>query len=472
MLAGAIGVNWGSLMSHRLPPSTVVRMLKDNGINKVKLFDADGSTVNAFARTGIELMLGIPNDQLSHLARDYNNAQRWVTHNVTKYLHIGGFDIKYIAVGNEPFLESFNGAFIDVTLPALKNIHRALVEAGISHHMKPTVPLNADVYDSPADSPIPSSGNFRADIRKHMVQLVHFLHAINAPFIINIYPFLSLYQNPNFPMDFAFFEGRGKPLDDAGVIYTNVLDANHDTLIWSLKKAGVPDMKVIVGEIGWPTDGDKNANVKQAKRFYDGLLTKLARGKGTPMRPGRMEVYLFALIDEDLKSVLPGNFERHWGIFTYDGRPKFQMDISTGRGRDKYLVGAKGVEYLAEQWCVLNDEAAGGIFERIPASVNYACSNADCTSLGYGCSCGGLDQKGNVSYAFNAYFQAQDQDERACDFQGLAKIVKKNASQNGCLFPVQILSSRAIRTVTGVELCPLLKILVALILLHNYFFTC
>ncbi|KAE8787503.1 Glucan endo-1,3-beta-glucosidase 8 [Hordeum vulgare] len=71
----------------------------------------------------------------------------------------------------------------------------------------------------------------------------------------------------------------------------------------------------------------------------------------------------------------------------------------------------------------------------------YACSNADCTALGYGCSCNGLNHDGNISYAFNIYFQTMDQDVRACSFGDLAKIVTTNASQGGCVFPVQILSA-------------------------------
>ena len=40
-------------------------------------------------------------------------------------------------------------------------------------------------------------------------------------------------------------------------------------------------------------------------------------------------------------------------------------------------------------------------------NVGYACSCADCTALGYGCSYSALDACGNASYAFNAYYQAQ-----------------------------------------------------------------
>ncbi|GAB2227223.1 hypothetical protein Droror1_Dr00009036 [Drosera rotundifolia] len=95
-----------------------------------------------------------------------------------------------------------------------------------------------------------------------MIDIVNFLKEKKAPFVVNIYPFLSLNQNPNVPIDFAFFDGANKPIDDNGKTYTNVFDGNYDTLIWTLKKAGFGDMKIIVGEIGWPTDGDINANMK------------------------------------------------------------------------------------------------------------------------------------------------------------------------------------------------------------------
>lgn len=340
-----------------------------------------------------------------------------------------------MGVGNEPFLKSYNGSFEQMTFPALKNIQKALDEAGHGDKIKATIPLNADVYESSTDKP--SDGNFRSDIRDLMVQIVHFLHENDAPFSVNIYPFLSLYQGNNFPEDFAFFDNKGRSITDKNVQYNNVFDANFDTLVWSLKKANVPDLKIIVGEAGWPTDGHMKANVELAKRFYDGLFKKLASNKGTPMRPGSIEVYLFGLLDEDMKSIAPGTFERHWGIFRFDGIPKFEIDF-TGRGNDKLPVAAKGVEYMENKWCVAREEvqdfvAAGG-------QVDFACATADCTSLGLGNSCADLDARGNVSYAFNMYFQTMDQSVEACDFKGMAKIVTTNPSTKDCFFPIQFQS--------------------------------
>ncbi|KAF8398797.1 hypothetical protein HHK36_014656 [Tetracentron sinense] len=180
----------------------------------------------------------------------------------------------------------------------------------------------------------------------------------------------------------------------------------------------------MVGEVGWPTDGDKNANVNYALRFYNGLFTRLAANKGTPMRPGYIEVYLFGLVDEDAKSVAPGNFERHWGIFRYDGQPKYSMDLS-GQGQDKLLVAAKNVEYQSQRWCVFNPNAKD--MSKLVDNINFACSFADCTTLGYGSSCNSLDAQGNASYAFNMYFQVQNQQDQSCDFEGLAMATTQNA---------------------------------------------
>ncbi|KAH1083535.1 hypothetical protein J1N35_023296 [Gossypium stocksii] len=431
-----LGVNWGTMASHKLPPKTVVQMLKDNGIKKVKLFDADSTTMNALAGSDIEVMVAIPNDQLLAM-NSYKRAKDWVRRNVTRYNFDGGVNIKYVAVGNEPFLTTYNGSFINITFPALENIQNALNEAGVGDSIKATVPSNADVYNSPESNPVPSAGRFRPDISGLMTQIVEFLAKNGAPFTINIYPFLSLYGNDDFPFNYAFFDG-GNPIVDNGIQYTNVFDANFDTLVSSLRAIGHGDMTIIVGEVGWPTDGDKNANIANAQRFYNGLMPRLAGNVGTPLRPGYLEVYLFGLLDEDVKSVAPGNFERHWGIYRYDGQPKFPLDLS-GQNQNRFLIPAQNVEYLPQKWCVFNPNAND--LSKLADNINYACTFSDCTALGYGSSCNILDANGNASYAFNMYYQVQNQNDMACNFQGLAIVTTQNPSQGTCNFIIQIASS-------------------------------
>nr|GMC49846.1 glucan endo-1,3-beta-glucosidase 5-like [Ipomoea batatas] len=322
------------------------------------------------------------------------------------------------------------------TFPALQNVQAALIKAGLGNKVKVTIPLNADVYQSSSEKP--STGDFRQDIRDLMVSIVKFLSDNGAPFTVNIYPFISLYNDPNFPTDYAFFDGYSNSIDDNGKVYSNVFDANHDTLVWALQKNGFPNMSIIIGEIGWPTDGDIHANVKYAQRFNQGFMTRISGGKGTPLRPGPIDAYLFSLIDEDAKSIQPGNFERHWGIFNFDGTPKYNLSLGANSGR---LVPASGVHYLTQQWCVIAPTASLDN-PQIADSVGYACSHADCTSLGYGTSCGDLDSRGNISYAFNSYYQENNQLPSACKFPGLSVITNKDPSTPTCKFKVMIQTSR------------------------------
>ncbi|EOY29103.1 O-Glycosyl hydrolases family 17 protein isoform 2 [Theobroma cacao] len=320
--ASGIGVNWGTQSTHPLPPSTIVRMLKDIGFQKVKLFDADATTLKALGKSGIQVMVGIPNDLLPTLANSVQAAQDWVAQNVSSHVSSNAVDIRYVAVGNEPFLGAYNGSYIGLTLPALENVQSALIKAGLAGQVKVTVPLNADVYQSSTN--LPSDGDFR--------------------------------------------------------VYENVFDANHDTLVWALQKNGYGNLSIIVGEIGWPTDGDKNANPKYAQQFNQGFMSRVIAGKGTPMRSGPVDAYLFSLIDEDAKSIQPGNFERHWGLFYFDGQPKYPLRLGTTSSNG--LVPATDVRYMAKKWCVMSP-SANLDDPQVGPSVSYACSHADCTSLGF-----------------------------------------------------------------------------------------
>ncbi|KAL2228959.1 glucan endo-1,3-beta-glucosidase 8 [Sesamum indicum] len=436
MATSSVGVNWGTMASHQLPARNVVDMLKDNGFDKVKLFEADEGILEALCGTDIEVMLAVPNYMLEEMSLDPGAAASWVEANLTAYAYPGGVNIRYVAVGNEPFLKTYNGTYLQHTLPALRNIQEAINRAGLGSEIKAIVPFNADIYYSPESNQVPSAGDFRPEIRDLTVQIVQYLYSNAAPFVVNIYPFLSLYQNTYFPLDFAFFDGSNRPFRDGNYVYTNVFDANFDTLVWALTKAGYPDIKIIVGEVGWPTDGDKHANIENAKRFNQGLVRHALSGEGTPARKGEIDVYLFSLVDENAKSIDPGSFERHWGIFEFDGKPKYELDLS-GVQANKGLVAVQGVRYMVRRWCILNPHVKD-TDQELRGNIDYACSLSDCTSLGYGSSCNHLSVRGNASYAFNMYYQFRNQNEWDCDFSGLAMITEKDPSDDRCHFPVMI----------------------------------
>lgn len=100
-----IGVNWGTQATHPLPLSTTVGLLKDNGFQKVKLFDAESTTLSSLGGSGIEVMVGIPNEMLYSLANSVAAAEKWVEKNVSAHVSSNSVNIRYL-------LDSFFSLFV------------------------------------------------------------------------------------------------------------------------------------------------------------------------------------------------------------------------------------------------------------------------------------------------------------------------------------------------------------------------
>jgi len=92
----AIGVNWGTVSFRKLKPSTVVDLLKDNKITKVKLFEAEADVLKALMGSGIQVMVGIPNEMLSLLSSSPAASDLWLRQNISAYTGKGGADIRLV----------------------------------------------------------------------------------------------------------------------------------------------------------------------------------------------------------------------------------------------------------------------------------------------------------------------------------------------------------------------------------------
>ena len=90
----SVGVNWGTMATHQLPPNKVVKMLRDNGLDKLKLFEYNEGIMTALTGTDIEVMVGIPNNMLKEMSEDPGAAASWVYNNVSGYCYEGGVNIK------------------------------------------------------------------------------------------------------------------------------------------------------------------------------------------------------------------------------------------------------------------------------------------------------------------------------------------------------------------------------------------
>ncbi|KAL2498697.1 O-Glycosyl hydrolase family 17 protein [Abeliophyllum distichum] len=415
----------------------VVDLFLQNGISDVKVFSASENVMKAFSGSRIGLTISIPNDALKDIMST-NDARSWVQRKVTRFLK-EKVDIKYVNVGAEPFSKSIWNHTYDSAVDVLRLIQDALNEVGYGRKTKATIPHLTDVLKP--NHTKPSQAEFRDDLKDKMIKYLQILKENNSPATIDIIPIYFVKEN-NVDKEFAFMDGNSTyfVVDVNGLNYTNAFDFMYDSFLWAMKKAGAPDdLKLLVGQIGWPTDGYPDANIANAQRFYKSFLPKVTSNRGTPLRPGvPIDIYIHSLCDENKMKTKYGAFQRHWGIYRNDGEPKFKIDLS-GQGRDIYPTMAKGVTYMPKRWCIFNGDISN--LTKVKYEFESACQVGDCTSLAPGGSCSHLDFNQNVSYAFNRNFQTLVQSENACKFGGLAKVVPENPSNGTCIFPVDILQA-------------------------------
>ncbi|GAB2234099.1 hypothetical protein Droror1_Dr00003336 [Drosera rotundifolia] len=442
----AVGVNWGNNASHPLPAHTVVQLLKSNAITKLKLSDSNPAVLRALAGSNINVVVGVPNSMLETLNSSLKATESWVHDNVTRYVSGGGgggvVRIEYIAVGDAPFLHGYGGRYVPFVIGAVINIQKALIKANLAEEVKVVVPCSYDAFLS--ESGLPSKGHFRPDLNKTMIELLTFLTKHDSPFLASISPFNLLQQDKNITPSFSLFkETATKPVNDTHRLYTNSFDLIYDTLVTAITSVGFPRIDIMIGEIGWPTDGAVYATPSNARNFVRGLLEHLLSKAGTPLRPHQppKEVYILSLLDEDQRGIAYGSFERHWGLFTFDGQAKYQLDLA-GLSSQESLVNAQNVEYLSARWCVADNSKD---LTNATASALDACSSTDCsTLLSPGGSCFNLSWPANVSYAFNCYYQQHDQSGDGCNFGGLGLITTVDPSVDPCRFFVQIRNSEIV----------------------------
>ncbi|KAL0388985.1 UNVERIFIED_CONTAM: Glucan endo-1,3-beta-glucosidase 9 [Sesamum calycinum] len=423
-----LGVNWGTAASHPLPPQKVVELLKANNIGKVKLFDADPLVLQSLSGSNIHVTVGVPNSMLRTLNSSLKAAESWVHDNLTRFVSDGATSvlIDYVAVGDEPFLQSYGEQFYPFVVGAAANIQMALFKANLAEKVKVVAPCSFDAFLS--ESGLPSKARFRPDVNRTMIELLRFLNRHHSPFFVTISPFESYHENKNFSLDFALFREAAHARNDSHKTYKNGFDLSYDTIISALSTAGFPQVDVVIGRIGWPTDGAPNATSSLAQEFMKGLIDHLhsRSTKSSKRQDLPTEIYILSLLDEDKRSIASGNFERHWGVFTFDGQAKYQVDLGQG---SKKLVNAQDVQYLSPKWCVVNNNKD---LLNTTALALDACAAADCTAVSQGGSCFNLSWPGNISYAFNSYYQQHDQNPGSCDFAGLGLITTVDPSVDGC----------------------------------------
>uniref|UniRef100_A0A5B7BT18 Putative glucan endo-1,3-beta-glucosidase GVI n=1 Tax=Davidia involucrata TaxID=16924 RepID=A0A5B7BT18_DAVIN len=299
----AVGVNYGMLGDDLPSPDEVVALCKSRNIQKLRLFNPDAAVLRALENSGIEVILGTLNADLVNLANDKSFVTQWVEDNIKAYVPAVKF--RYIALGNEVIPSKELAEYV---LPAMQNIKTELEAANL------WIPVSTCVFQTvlgPSDPP--SITKFSEEASPTMVPIVQFLEDNGYPLLFNVYPYFAYRGDPeNVGLDYALFNASGVVLKDGAFEYQNLFDAMMDTIYWALKKAGAPNVEVVVSESGWPSGGNEEmATIENAQTYNSNLIAHVM--SGTPMKPGKgTETYLFALFNENLKG---DGTEQHYGLF-------------------------------------------------------------------------------------------------------------------------------------------------------------
>ncbi|XP_060185878.1 glucan endo-1,3-beta-glucosidase 8-like [Lycium barbarum] len=428
-----VGITWGRQQSQQLVPSMVVDLLLQNKIPALRLFTSASDIIQIFSGTNISISICLGNRVVNNLNRK-DLAYTWINDRVNEPIK-KGVKLVELSIGAEPFSNTFLKQATNYEVVNVIEIFRECLDEMDLGHVITTTAHGMDVLKV---TKVPSESDFRDDIKGLMLQSLNFFNRTGTTFLLNLFPIQMIQEVLNYPIEFAFFDNKSKfKIQDGNFTYTNVVELMIDSIAWAVKKAGYPNMKIMIGQIGWPTDGYPHAHIKNAERFHKGLLKFLASNKGTPLRPGPIDAYLHSLSDENEFKTMFGAFQRHWGIYQADGNPKYKIDFSL-QDRDEYPTQAKGIVTMPNRWCTFVGDKSD--MDLVKKNYNFACEAADCTTMEEGPSCGKLTDESKISYAFNAYFQRKQQNEKACDFNGLGEITSTNPSVEECEFPVEILS--------------------------------
>ncbi|KAK4347374.1 hypothetical protein RND71_033713 [Anisodus tanguticus] len=320
----SLGINYGQVANNLPPPDKVLQLLHALKITKARIYDTNPQVLTTFANSNIELIVTVENQMLATLG-DQQQALQWVTSHIRPYFP--ATNITGIAVGNEIFTDGDTSLMTDL-VPAMVNIHAALVKTGLSQFIQVSSPNSLAVL---ANSYPPSAGNFRSDLNGIMQQFLQFLTTTRSPFWINAYPYFAYKDNPNkISLDYVLFNSNQGMVDPYTKLhYDNMLYAQVDAAIFAIARMGFNGLEVKISETGWPSKGDINeigATLQNAAIYNRNILRRQLLNEGTPLRPNvRLDIYVFALFNEDMK---PGpTSERNYGLFQPDGTMAYNVGL-------------------------------------------------------------------------------------------------------------------------------------------------
>ncbi|XP_031280970.1 glucan endo-1,3-beta-glucosidase 4-like [Pistacia vera] len=425
VLGAYVGVNIGTDVSKMPSASDVVAILKANQITHVRLYDADSHMLKALANTGIEVIVGVTNEEVLGIGETPSTAAAWINKNVASYMP--STNITAISVGSEVLTAVPNVA--PVLVSAMNNLHKALVATDLNFQVKVSTPHNMDVIPKPFP---PSTATFNSSWNSTIYQILQFLKNTNSYFMLNAYPYYGYTKgNGIFPIDYALFRSLPavKQIVDPNTLlhYDSMFDAMVDATYYSIDAYNLSGIPVVVTESGWPWLGggdEPDATLENAETYNNNLIKRVLNDSGPPSQTSMpINTYIYELFNEDKR---PGPVsEKNWGFFFTNGTAVYPLSL-TASGQN--MGNSSGV------FCVARDDADS---DKLQEGLNWACGQgkANCSAIQEGKPCYLPNTvKSHASYAYNDYYQRMHNVGGTCNFDGTAMTTSVDPSYGSCIY--------------------------------------
>ncbi|KAK8949339.1 Glucan endo-1,3-beta-glucosidase 13 [Platanthera zijinensis] len=435
---GKVGVCYGRNADDLPTPDKVAQLTQLHSIKYVRIYDANIQVLKAFANTGVELMIGIPNSDLLAISQFQSNADSWLKNNILPYYP--ATMITYITVGAEITESPANVS--SLVLPSMTKIHISLKKVGLHKRIKVSSTHSLGVLSR---SFPPSAGAFDSKFAFFLKPMLEFLVENQSPFMIDLYPYYAYRDSSgNVSLDYALFNPSADVIDpNTGLVYTNMFDAQMDAIFFALMALNFRTLKVMVTESGWPNKGapkETAATPDNAQSYNTNLVRHVINNTGTPAKPGEeIDVYIFSLFNENRKPGLES--ERNWGLFYPDQTTIYSLDL-TGKG-DIDVVTGENITTSNGTWCVASGSASEQVLKN---ALDWACGpgNVDCSAIQPSQPCFQPDSlPSHASYAFNSYYQQNGANDVSCSFGGAGIKTTKDPSYDKCIYATSGKVSRA-----------------------------
>ncbi|PON98118.1 Glycoside hydrolase [Trema orientale] len=420
-----VGINIGTDVSTLPSETDIVAILKAHQFTHVRLYNADAHLLKALAGSGIEVTVGVTNEEVLGIGESASAAAAWINKNVAAYLP--STNITAIGVGSEVLTTIPNVA--PVLVSAMNYLHKALVAANLNFQVKVSTPQNIDII--PKSFP-PSTATFNSSWNSTIYQLLQFLKNTNSYYMLNAYPYYGYTRGDGiFPIDYALFRPLPsvKQIVDPNTLfhYSSMFDAMVDATYYAIEAANFSGIPVVVSEAGWPWLGgarEPDANMENAETFNNNLIRRVLNNSGPPSQPTLpINTYIYELFNEDKR---PGPVsEKNWGVLFTNGSSVYPLNLGTSG----QITGNGSAVF-----CVAKSDADS---DKLQDGLNWACGQgrANCSAIQSGQPCYFPDNLENhASYAYNDYYQRMQSVGGTCDFDGTATTTSIDPSYGNCIF--------------------------------------